>query len=307
MSCTPVSPSCVPLSRNQSPRVHSLSPRSSSTDVEEKKSSSDSIDHGDDIIDQSKGSSGSKTTTAQKKLSVLGALFGECLCGPIMNGDGNSFRGGPNSQQFIELHGLQFIGLGAVMDELTPKERVYDTLEQLSSRTQRMISIGYLVDDENQPGNKLSESIPLDIWTKAYPDDKTMNRHVRKTIASIKSKKFDEALHGIQKDYDYQTKKIMKDNNRYLVGITAHNLGVVRILAGQDEKAIALFEEAIVLKRDAFGDDHPEVAVSSFCLFGCFVGGLCFALYHRLCPAFAFCDFSSFVNSFGTCSTDLVR
>jgi hypothetical protein len=117
------------------------------------------------------------------KLSLFGAMFGECFCGPLSIGD---MKGLGQSSQFIELHGIQFIGLGAVMDELTPKERVYDTLEQLSSRTQRMISIGYLVDDEKIPGQKISESIPLDVWNKTYPDDKTMSRHVRRTIASIK-------------------------------------------------------------------------------------------------------------------------
>jgi tetratricopeptide (TPR) repeat protein len=50
------------------------------------------------------------------------------------------------SNQFVELHGLKFIGLGAVVDELSPRERVYDTLEQLTTRSERLVSIGYLVD-----------------------------------------------------------------------------------------------------------------------------------------------------------------
>ena len=54
------------------------------------------------------------------------------------------------SSQFIELIGIQYIGLGAVVDELTPKERVYDTLEQLTTRTERLITIGYLVDEEEK-------------------------------------------------------------------------------------------------------------------------------------------------------------
>jgi hypothetical protein len=131
--------------------------------------------------------SSSSEPPKNKQLSILGALFGECFCGPLAAGD---MKGLGQSSQFIELHGIQFIGLGAVMDELTPRERVYDTLEQLSSRTQRMISIGYLVDDEKTPGQKISESIPLDIWTQTYPDDKTMSRHVRRTIASIKVRKW---------------------------------------------------------------------------------------------------------------------
>eukprot|EP00980_Cylindrotheca_fusiformis_P009304 scaffold2042_cov123-Cylindrotheca_fusiformis.AAC.11 len=47
-----------------------------------------------------------------------------------------------------------------------------------------------------------------------------------------------------------------------MLGISAHNLGVVSILAGRDYEALALFQEAVDIKRQAFGKDHPEVAVS---------------------------------------------
>jgi hypothetical protein len=47
-------------------------------------------------------------------------------------------------------------------------------------------------------------------------------------------------------------------------GITAHNMGVVCVLAGRDQLALPLFEEAVAVKREAFGREHPEVAVSLF-------------------------------------------
>lgn len=50
--------------------------------------------------------------------------------------------------------------------------------------------------------------------------------------------------------------------NFYTVGITAHNLGVVKVLAGDDQAAAPLFREAIALKEAAFGRDHEEVALS---------------------------------------------
>jgi hypothetical protein len=118
-----------------------------------------------------------------KPLNLMGTIFGDCFCGPIAPGEG---KGLSNTAQFIELHGIQFIGLGAVLDELTAKERVYDTLEQLTSRTERLISIGYLIDDEKTPGKKSTEAIPLDIWSEAYPNDKTMTRALKRTIASLK-------------------------------------------------------------------------------------------------------------------------
>ena len=120
-----------------------------------------------------------------KPLTFMGTILGECLCEPFTPAS-DYYKGLSPSSQFIELHGIQFIGLGALVDELTAKERVYDTLEQLASRTERLISIGYLVDDEKSPGEKLTETIPLDIWSKTYPNDKNMSRPVRRTIASIK-------------------------------------------------------------------------------------------------------------------------
>jgi hypothetical protein len=83
-----------------------------------------------------------------------------------------------------------------VVDELTAKERVYDTVEQLANRTERLISIGYLVDEEIEGqdagaieslrSRKISETIPLDIWNKNYPNDQNMNRFIKKTIEKIK-------------------------------------------------------------------------------------------------------------------------
>lgn len=120
-----------------------------------------------------------------KPLTLMGAILGECLCETFSSPADNT--GLSSSAQFVELHGIQFIGLGAVQDELTAKERVYDTLEQLTSRTERMISIGYLVDDEkSSPGMKSTETIPLDVWSKNYPNDKNMSRPTRRIISSLK-------------------------------------------------------------------------------------------------------------------------
>lgn len=74
--------------------------------------------------------------------------------------------------QFIELHGLRFIGLGALAEELSPKERVYDTLEQLTTRSERLVSIGYFLDkpiDQSVACSiaKTTMTIPLDVWNKA--------------------------------------------------------------------------------------------------------------------------------------------
>lgn len=50
--------------------------------------------------------------------------------------------------------------------------------------------------------------------------------------------------------------------NKYLAGITAHNLAVCELLAGNDDEAVQLMEEAVILKENAFGKNHPEVGIT---------------------------------------------
>ena len=173
----------------------------------------------------------SAATKPKQQLNVMKAILGDCFCAvePFQRGGGisggvggggissiseglgslaseiknNKGVGGlglissllQSNNQFVELHGIQYIGLGAVVDELTPKERVYDTLEQLTTRTERLITIGYLVDEEEKKEddnivsggspNKIPETIPLDIWRSTYPNDKNMSRAVKRIITKI--------------------------------------------------------------------------------------------------------------------------
>jgi tetratricopeptide (TPR) repeat protein len=59
-----------------------------------------------------------------------------------------------------------------------------------------------------------------------------------------------------------QKKYPLRTNNFHMCGITAHNLGVIRVLAGADDEATPIFKQAIALKSASFGPDHPEVALS---------------------------------------------
>lgn len=80
----------------------------------------------------------------------------------------------------MELHGVEYIGLGAVASELTAEERVRDTVAQLTEQTKRLIGVGYLVD------TKITNTIPLEVWEREYPDDRAMSRQIRKIINHIK-------------------------------------------------------------------------------------------------------------------------
>jgi hypothetical protein len=149
----------------------------------------------------SKAPTPSAPSSSSKRMNLVSTLLGNCgiMC--------NSFPAEPKDQgmvmssQFVELHGLRFIGLGAVVDELTPRERVYDTLEQLTTRTERMISVGYLIDipaimAENrymQTGPiKVTETAPLDVWNTRHPD--TMSVTVAQIVEDTKVRNNECAL-----------------------------------------------------------------------------------------------------------------
>ena len=51
------------------------------------------------------------------------------------------------------------------------------------------------------------------------------------------------------------------EENHMLEGLTLHNIGVVHMLAGNFTLAFPAFREAVLVKKAAFGDNHPEVAV----------------------------------------------
>ena len=113
-----------------------------------------------------------------KPLSVVSALLGaagNCFC-EFPNVRENSNVG----VQFMELHGVEYIGLGAVASELTAEQRVRDTVAQLTEQTKRLIGVGYLVD------TKITNTIPLEVWEREYPEDRTMSRQIRKIINHIK-------------------------------------------------------------------------------------------------------------------------
>lgn len=209
--------------------------------------------------------SGVSTQTPKKEpLTLMKALFGDCLCNTAFHA---ADQGGPQSSQFINIHGIEFIGMGAVADELTAKERVYDTLEQLTTRTERLISIGYL-SKESKPGPQsgdteiMLETVPLDVWNKTYPNDQSMSKRLKRMVNNIKTNQFDSAISDFKVDLKAQRAQPLKGTNGLMAGITSHNLGVLYVLGGKDDQAIPLFEEAIERKRQEFGADHPEVAIS---------------------------------------------
>mmetsp|Transcript_3737 Transcript_3737/g.4308 ORF Transcript_3737/g.4308 Transcript_3737/m.4308 type:complete len:333 (+) Transcript_3737:82-1080(+) len=156
--------------------------------------------------------------------------------------------------QFIQLHGVEYISLGAVISELTPEERVRDTIEQLTEQTKRLINIGYVVD------TKITNAIPLEMWNREYPNDRAMKRPLQKTINYIKDKEFGAAVKELNIAYKQQKKFLNRNSNRLIAGITGHNVAVLYVLSHKPSEALALFREALTLKSNAFGEDHPEVA-----------------------------------------------
>jgi hypothetical protein len=81
-------------------------------------------------------------------------------------------------------------------------------------------------------------------------------------LSNKQARQFGAALASFEKDFEREKAHPKRSNNAYLVGITAHNMAVVYLFAGRSDKALVLFQEAVTLKRAAFGNDHLQVAVS---------------------------------------------
>ena len=120
--------------------------------------------------------------TKPKRLDVMQAIFGECLCADTVSLFTNSSK--YPAAQFAMLDGIECIALGAVTDEQSPRERVMRTASLLITDTERLISIGYLKDGPPaSPGpspekdrgnqeniliqfNKITESLPYEVWRR---------------------------------------------------------------------------------------------------------------------------------------------
>jgi tetratricopeptide (TPR) repeat protein len=81
-------------------------------------------------------------------------------------------------------------------------------------------------------------------------------------LSLSQNKEFDEALKELQKDFEHQKNHPLRGSNKYMAGITGHNMAILYALSDQSDQALSLFRQALSLKRTAFGDDHPIVAVS---------------------------------------------
>jgi tetratricopeptide (TPR) repeat protein len=78
----------------------------------------------------------------------------------------------------------------------------------------------------------------------------------------FQNKLFEELVEDLSKQLKLQKNRISSGLNFFQAGITAHNLGVAKVLAGLDAEAEKHFREAIDLKQAAFGEEHEEVALS---------------------------------------------
>jgi Tetratricopeptide repeat len=206
--------------------------------------------------------------TNNKPMSIVTALIQSCICNGGNCASYSERKGMGPSTQFVELKGVRFIGLGAVVDELTPRERVYDTLEVFRTKSERLVSIGYLFDEDLsaiKPDGSFEQSletVPLDVWIRDFPDANGISRELKDTIELIKSNQFPKLVEELSTLLTRQKRSAQSGFNFFLVGITAHNLGVANILARNDAEAEPLFREAIRLKQNAFGSQHYEVALS---------------------------------------------
>jgi hypothetical protein len=121
----------------------------------------------------------------QQPLSVVRTMIAECMCGTYHMKKG--FGANQAHAQFIQLRGIRFIGLGAVMDELTPRERVYDTLEVFRSKTaERLVTVGYLIQKDLPFCKVEAEAVPLNAWLQDYPDYENLTSASKTIVGLVK-------------------------------------------------------------------------------------------------------------------------
>jgi len=215
--------------------------------------------------------------------NLLKSLLGNCYYNCAENSSDTmttSSITGATSLQFVELPGLQVIGLGALSDELSARERVYDTLEQFTTSRQRerYMRLGYFSTNshntDNGASSPLVQMVPLDVWNQHFPshtnNNNNNNHNNRNSTASSSStngltRPVQTLVHQIQ-NHDYRGAKLQltlqlaaqkqhPTHNVLLTGITAHNLAVVKILCGDIdddvESIIDFLQQAIRYKEQA--------------------------------------------------------
>jgi len=109
-----------------------------------------------------------------------------------------------------------------------------------------------------------TQMIPLEIYESNHPGDlnSMLSRRERAAVRHIRAGEYREALRQLEVVADDQKRRPNRADNKFLAGMTLHNIAVVHLLDGNDDEALRLFGEAAELKKAAFGPEHPAVAES---------------------------------------------
>ena len=141
---------------------------------------------------------------------------------------------------------------------------------QTQSHTQTLQTAGAASQDQY---DRLSSSairvktqmIPLEIYESNHPGDldSMLSRRERAAVRHIRAGEYREALRLLEAVAVDQKRHPSRADNKFLAGMTLHNIAVVHLLDGDDDgQALRLFGEAAELKKAAFGPEHPAVAES---------------------------------------------
>ena len=86
--------------------------------------------------------------------------------------------------------------------------------------------------------------------------------HLRSSFGT-KKREYDTLTNELISKLATQLSNPHRGSNKFLSGITAHNLGVIKVLSGRGEEAEPYFRQAISLKEAAFGQHYfHEIALS---------------------------------------------
>lgn len=156
-----------------------------------------------------------------------------------------------------------FLLLGAVRPESTAQNRVRNTvLVWLGRPTDADIDLTLTTHATNATGlESRMSSIPVDLDGHTVVDAELCLREVHgQALQHIDNNEFDEAVQVFTTILRSHTEKF--GDRHHLVGNAWHNIGMVRMYAGETKEALEAFEKSIKIKSKALGADHPETASS---------------------------------------------
>jgi tetratricopeptide (TPR) repeat protein len=208
-------------------------------------------------------------------------LFGNCDGVPQGNQYGSRWIVDP-----VDNH--DFLMLGSLALEQSPEERVRETVfdwfgqrvnNDENGDDDRELSFDIHVESFDEGGFPSTPSSPTKLRRGRWPESDLHVKHwnlnddkdvldadlrlstiYNQVVDYLDNKRIDKALALLH--WTLQSHRKKYGNVHYLVGTALHNLGLVYFFAQRHAEALDVLEDAVIVRSEALGPDHPELQAS---------------------------------------------